>query len=313
MPTINQLPSASTLSSSDQLPVYSSSNGDARKASLSALLTWLRSTFTSPGLDIQTAAPTSSGFTVTIADSTDDQIWLILNPTGSFAAGTIVLPASPVDGQTLQVTSSAAIATVMLSSGASIYGAPTSLGVGGFFELRYYALEGAWYTTSQSLGATGSFNDVTITGDILDASGDTMLAFLEGGDVPSPGLANHLTVIYAENGGEVGFAAQGDSTNIAIALIPKGTGAVTVSGSVAASAEVSGNSGAFDDLACLNLDVDTVVRQTVVTVAALGSAATPGHRKFVSDANATTFASIVAGGGANNVPVYSDGTNWRIG
>lgn len=51
------------------------------------------------------------------------------------------------------------------------------------------------------------------------------------------------------------------------------------------------------------------------TVAGLLAAATAGAgaRAFVTDANATTFASIVAGGGANGVPVYSDGTNWRIG
>lgn len=52
-----------------------------------------------------------------------------------------------------------------------------------------------------------------------------------------------------------------------------------------------------------------------VVVASLPSAATAGSgaRSMVTDANATTFASIVAGGGANTVPVYSDGTNWRIG
>jgi hypothetical protein len=33
----------------------------------------------------------------------------------------------------------------------------------------------------------------------------------------------------------------------------------------------------------------------------------------VSDASATTFASIVAGGGTNKVPVYDDGVSWRIG
>jgi hypothetical protein len=33
----------------------------------------------------------------------------------------------------------------------------------------------------------------------------------------------------------------------------------------------------------------------------------------VSDANATTFASNVAGSGSNIVPVYCDGTNWKIG
>jgi hypothetical protein len=38
-----------------------------------------------------------------------------------------------------------------------------------------------------------------------------------------------------------------------------------------------------------------------------------GARSFVTDANATTFNSIVAGGGSNSVPVFSDGTNWRIG
>jgi hypothetical protein len=54
---------------------------------------------------------------------------------------------------------------------------------------------------------------------------------------------------------------------------------------------------------------------TVYTVVTLPSAVTlgAGTRAFVSDANATTFASIVAGGGSDTVPVYSDGTDWRIG
>jgi hypothetical protein len=54
---------------------------------------------------------------------------------------------------------------------------------------------------------------------------------------------------------------------------------------------------------------------TTYTVATLPSAVTSGvgARAFVSDANATTFASTVAGGGANKVPVYSDGTNWKVG
>jgi hypothetical protein len=51
------------------------------------------------------------------------------------------------------------------------------------------------------------------------------------------------------------------------------------------------------------------------TVAGLPSASTAGAgaRSMVTDANATTFQSIVAGGGSNAVPVYSDGTDWRIG
>jgi hypothetical protein len=57
------------------------------------------------------------------------------------------------------------------------------------------------------------------------------------------------------------------------------------------------------------------VKQTPVAVSALPAAATvgAGTRGFVNDATATTFASTVTGGGANTVPVYSDGSNWLIG
>lgn len=50
-------------------------------------------------------------------------------------------------------------------------------------------------------------------------------------------------------------------------------------------------------------------------VSGLPSAATmgAGARAFVTDATVTTFASTVVGGGSNGVPVYSDGTNWKIG
>lgn len=51
---------------------------------------------------------------------------------------------------------------------------------------------------------------------------------------------------------------------------------------------------------------------TVGTVPS-ASAAGAGARSFVTDATATTFMSVVAGGGANKVPVVSDGTNWLIG
>lgn len=53
----------------------------------------------------------------------------------------------------------------------------------------------------------------------------------------------------------------------------------------------------------------------VSTVSGLPSAndAGQGARRTVTDATVTTFASVVAGGGSNIVPVYSDGTDWRIG
>ena len=51
------------------------------------------------------------------------------------------------------------------------------------------------------------------------------------------------------------------------------------------------------------------------TVALLPAAATAGlgAMAFVTDALAPTFGSTVAGGGAVASPVYSDGTNWKVG
>jgi hypothetical protein len=53
----------------------------------------------------------------------------------------------------------------------------------------------------------------------------------------------------------------------------------------------------------------------IYTAAGIVSAVTAGAgaKAFVSDADATTFHSVVVAGGANFVPVFSDGTNWRIG
>jgi hypothetical protein len=54
---------------------------------------------------------------------------------------------------------------------------------------------------------------------------------------------------------------------------------------------------------------------TNYTVATLPSAVTSGKgaRAFVTDALAPTFGATVVTGGAVAVPVYSDGTNWKVG
>ena len=54
---------------------------------------------------------------------------------------------------------------------------------------------------------------------------------------------------------------------------------------------------------------------TNYTVATLPSAVTAGvgARSFVTDASGPTFGSTVSGGGAIATPVYSDGTNWKVG
>jgi hypothetical protein len=70
----------------------------------------------------------------------------------------------------------------------------------------------------------------------------------------------------------------------------------------------------------LNNALNTIVNNytvstTVYTVATLPNAVTSGAgtRTFVSDSSVTTFNTTVASGGANTVPVFSNGTNWKVG
>jgi hypothetical protein len=62
------------------------------------------------------------------------------------------------------------------------------------------------------------------------------------------------------------------------------------------------------------INVDNVMF-TNLTVGTLPSASTSlaGTRAFVTDALSPTFGSTVAAGGAVKTPVYSDGTNWKVG
>ena len=81
--------------------------------------------------------------------------------------------------------------------------------------------------------------------------------------------------------------------------------------------DIKNNNGSYfmDVKVWGTLTAVNALRVAPVTVANLPAAALIGNggQAFVSDANATTFNNVVAGGGANTVPVFSDGTNWRIG
>lgn len=71
------------------------------------------------------------------------------------------------------------------------------------------------------------------------------------------------------------------------------------------------------DAAGTSLVLTKQVKTIPVAVAALpAAAANAGARAAVTDATQTLTAGIgavVVGGGANVVPVFSDGVNWRIG
>jgi hypothetical protein len=56
--------------------------------------------------------------------------------------------------------------------------------------------------------------------------------------------------------------------------------------------------------------------QPETTVAFAGLPAHPalGQRAFITDATVSTFGAIVSvGGGTNKLPIFFDGTNWKVG
>lgn len=148
MPTINQLNSVDTPSGSDLVPLFSQQNGDSRKISLANLAKWMDSqSGGSSELVTQYAAPSATGFTATITDSSSSA-WLILTPTGGFSAGTIKLPSkfSASDRQEVLVNSTQVVTTLTIDgNGATVTGAPTTLAANEFFRLRYDAVLSTWY------------------------------------------------------------------------------------------------------------------------------------------------------------------------
>lgn len=60
------------------------------------------------------------------------------------------------------------------------------------------------------------------------------------------------------------------------------------------------------------IDANRVFRNRIFTVATLPTGAS-GMSSFVSDALGPTFGAAVVGGGAVPIPVYHDGTSWKVG
>jgi hypothetical protein len=165
MPTINQLPTITTLSGGDQLPVYATSNGDARKASISTLVEYFQTTFADPNYTVVINAPTNSGFNIALAASSQS-IWLIMNPSGAFAAGSVTLPpvANCYDGQEIIIISTQTISALTINgNGGTLVGIPLSLGAGSSFTIRFNELQSTWYTIVNSLQIAG-IDLVTTTG-----------------------------------------------------------------------------------------------------------------------------------------------------
>lgn len=136
----NKLCTISSLSLSDQLRVWDTSNADERKCTLSALVDFLQENLDLNGITTQYKTP-STGDTVSMTGT-----WLILTPVSTLATLTIELPATPSDQQSISVNSTQVVTALTVDGGDStLIGMPTSLGSSGGFTARYDAVNTTWY------------------------------------------------------------------------------------------------------------------------------------------------------------------------
>ena len=148
MPTINQLAGLSQVSGGDLLPIYVPNNGDARKVSVTQLLTYFQTVFAAPTVSTNLYTP-GAGFNITVPTPVSEQQWMLLQPASTLATGTITLPLNTgtPDGTQLLVTTTQIITafTLALNGAAAAFGAPTTLAANAFFTMRFYQATNSWY------------------------------------------------------------------------------------------------------------------------------------------------------------------------
>ncbi len=148
MPTINQLPLLAQVSPGDQVPVYSPNNGDARRLPVSSLLQYFQQTFASPTLATNVYTP-GTGFNVAVPTPVAAQQWMLIQPAGTLALGTITLPLNTQtpDGTEVLVTTTQQITgfTLALNGATAAYGAPSPLAAEDFFRMRFVQATNSWY------------------------------------------------------------------------------------------------------------------------------------------------------------------------
>lgn len=147
MATINKLSAVDSLSVSDLLAVFDASNGDTRKASISALTTYLEANLTFPNNTYvrQSVTGTATAFSVAATDS-GSWGWMFITQGANYAAGTVVFPASPVNQQELLIQSNYAVTTLTEDdNGKTIVGGAGTIVADTVYRYKYDSTNETWY------------------------------------------------------------------------------------------------------------------------------------------------------------------------
>ena len=147
MTKINQLSRLDTVADGDLLAVWATNKGDDRAAAMSTLLTYLQNNLDFPTeKQTQHEKPNQEGWTVRVRSDTS---WLILEPDGVYAAGTVVLPAEPKDKDQVVISTLTTIGVLTIRSDVVTVPRPAEVltahhGV----TMKYDGVDKNWYVTA---------------------------------------------------------------------------------------------------------------------------------------------------------------------
>lgn len=224
MTSINKLSALDTLSGGDLLAVWATGNGDTRKASMTLLTSYITGQLDLP-VDIsrsQYAAPTTSGFNVTIQSP---NTWLVLDPTNNFAAGGVTLPNSVPDLSMISIVTTRSVTAFSVTvSGAAVVGAPTTINANEAFTLRYDGVTNSWYPENQAIINATAFAQ-TLLDDPDAATARTTLGLgtistqAASGVAITGGSITGITDLAVADGGTGASDAAGARTNLGSGVV----------------------------------------------------------------------------------------------
>ena len=144
MTTINQLSKLDKVNAGDLVPVWATNKGDDRAAAISVLQTYMQDNLTFPrDKATQTEEPNASGFTIQVNSTTS---WLLLKPTAAFGAGTITLPAEPIDKDQITISTTETITSLTINSTVVTIPRPAAaLNAHTAITMKYDAVSKNWY------------------------------------------------------------------------------------------------------------------------------------------------------------------------